>query len=232
MDRTTLKLGGVLLAVVGLSGIVGGHLHGPQPGTLEAVAELGAVWTVSHFAIGLAGVLLVVSALFIAVHFSGTSARAWALVGSGLFILSGMALWAIGALETAGFSALADQAGTAGGEAAFLAVTTVMASMAAGASLLVAAGIAACGIAMLRHEAWPSWMAWTAVGVGVLVLAVNGFGISLPQALALAPFQLLNAWFVLAGFLMFRMAGADAGAAAAAPPVAPPAEDTAELRFG
>ena len=35
MDQKSYQLGGILLLLAGLTGIVGGVLHGPQPGTLE-----------------------------------------------------------------------------------------------------------------------------------------------------------------------------------------------------
>ena len=185
MDRKSQQLGGILLLLAGLAGIVGIFLHGPQPGTLEAFAELGTGWTVSHVAIGIMGTLFAISALFLARDFGGSEGEGWALAGSGVLLLAGVAALAIGAWETAGFSGLlgAQEAGSGvAAEHAFLATSTVMSSMATAGRLLFPVAITAYGLGMLKDQGWPAWLAWLGVVIGVASLAVSVFGISLGPA--------------------------------------------------
>lgn len=209
MDRTSARLGGVALVLAGLMGIVGGFLHGPQPGTVEAYAELGTAWTASHVAIAAAGTLLVVSALFLARSFVASAGEGWALLGSGVLLLAGVGLLAVGTIETVGFTALAGAA--SGGSAvaaehAFLAASSVMTSMAMAAGYLLPVAVAAYGAAMLGADAWPGWLAWIGVVVGAGVLGLHLAGVTVP-AMPQLPMYLLNAWLVVAGVLFFGSAG-------------------------
>ena len=200
MDRKSQQLGGILLLLAGLVGIVGSFLHGPQPGTLEAFAELGTGWTVSHVAIGIMGTLFAISALFLARGFRGAAGEGWALAGSGALLLAGVAALAIGALETAGFSALLAAGGGAPAEHAFLATSSVMGSMATAAGFLLPVAIAAYGLGMLKDQGWPAWLAWLGVVIGVVSLAVRVFGIPLGPVPNL-PFYLSNGWFAIVGVI-------------------------------
>ena len=200
MDQKSYQLGGILLLLAGLTGIVGGVLHGPQPGTLEALAELGTAWTVSHVLIGITGSLLVISALFLARHFGGSAGERWALVGSGALLLGGGAVLAIGALETAGFSALLAAGGGAAAEHAFLATSSVMGSAVTAAGFLVPVAITAYGLGMLKDQGWPEWLAWLGVVIGVASLAVNVFGIPLgpiPDLFVYAS----DVWYAIVGVI-------------------------------
>ena len=104
MDQKSYQMGGVVLILAALTGIVGNVLHGPQPATLDAYAALGTGWMVSHVAIAMTGTLYVIASLFLARHFAGTAGNGHALVATGLVIVGGIAVFAIGALETSGFS--------------------------------------------------------------------------------------------------------------------------------
>jgi hypothetical protein len=198
MDKKSYRLGGIVLLLAALVGVVGGFLHPPQPGTLDAFAELGTQWTVSHVAIGMTGTLLAISALFLARHFAGTAGEGWALVGSGALLLAGVAILAVGALETAGFSALLAADSGAAAEHAFLATSSVMGSMFAAARLLGPVAITAYGLGMLKDQGWPMWLAWLGVVIGVALLAVNVFGISLGPASNLFGY-LSNVWYAIVG---------------------------------
>ncbi len=200
MDRKSQQLGGILLLLAGLVGIVGGFLHGPQPGTLEAFAELGTGWTVSHVLIGMAGTLFAISALFLARGFGGAAGEGWALAGSGALLLAGVLALAIGALETAGFSALLAAGSGAAAEHAFLATSSVMGSMVAAVGFLFPVAITAYGLGMLKDQGWPEWLAWLGVVIGVASLAVNVFGIPLGPVPNL-PFYLGNGWLAIVGVI-------------------------------
>ena len=203
MDRKSQQLGGILLLLAGLAGIVGIFLHGPQPGTLEAFAELGTGWTVSHVAIGIMGTLFAISALFLARGFGGASGEGWAFAGSGALLLAGFAALAIGALETSGFSAALsarEAGGGAAAEHAFLATSYVMGSMATAAGFLFPVAITAYGLGMLKDQGWPAWLAWLGVVIGVASLAVRLFGIPLGPVPNL-PSYLGNGWFAIVGVI-------------------------------
>lgn len=216
MDRSGYRMGGIALLLAGLAGIVGGSLHGPQPETLADFAALGARWRIAHVAIGLTGVLFVVSALALAKYFGGTRGEGWALLGTGTLLLGGVGLLGVGAWETAGFSGLLSaQEGGAGAAAehAFLATSWVMISMAEAAGFLIPAAIAAYGLGTLKVTGWPAWVSWLGIVIGVASLLIDLFGIPLGAA---APLPLIAgmAWFgVLGVFLM----GRDTGAAADVP---------------
>ncbi|MCH8138455.1 MAG: OPT/YSL family transporter, partial [Proteobacteria bacterium] len=113
-------------------------------------------------------------------------------------IVGGVAIFALGVLETSGFSAAAAEGGVAG-QHAFLAVTAVMASMFAGAGFLFPVAIAAYGLAMLQDSGWPAWLAWLGVLIGVVQLALNLFGITLPGPDILG--YVASAWYAVLGVL-------------------------------
>lgn len=208
MDRSALRMGGVLVAALGVSAALGNFLHPPQPASLEAFAGMDqGVWNLAHVAIGVAGLLLVVSALFLARQFTDAAGEGWALVGAGSLILGGVGILAVGAIETSGFQALLGQVDSAGAgaEHAFLAATAGMGALATAAFLLMATGVLTFGVAMSRSEAWPAWAAWSGVAIGALGLVINVTGILLPDAVANVPFYLIAAWFVAAGSLLFMM---------------------------
>ena len=107
---------------------------------------------------------------------------------------------AIGALETAGFSALLAAGGGAAAEHAFLATSSVMGSAVTAAGFLIPVAITAYGLGMLKDQGWPAWLAWLGVVIGVASLAVNVFGISLGPASDI-PFYLSNGWFAIVGVI-------------------------------
>lgn len=220
MDRSTLKMGGVVLVLLGVAGLVGAQTHGPQPATVQEFMTMGTIWKVSHIAIALAGALMVVSALLLLDGVSRPGGGIWAFGGSGLLLVGGVALFLIGALETTGFSTVAAQSDAAWAESAFMTITAAVIALSATGSILIGAAIAAYGIGMSGHEAWPGWLAWAGVAAGLFVVGLGAFGITLPDAFALGPFYLINAWFVLAGVHLLRMSSA--GQAPVAAPVAPP----------
>ncbi len=197
MDQKSYQLGGIALILAALAGVVGIFFHGPQPETLDAYAALGTSWTISHVAIGITGTLFVVAALFLAKHFAGTAGGGLALAATGLVIVGGVAVFAIGALETSGFSTVAAGSGAAA-DHAFIAVSAVVLSMFAGAGFLFPVAMAAYGLAMLKDDGWPAWLAWLGVLLGVASLALNLFGITLPVPI---PGYLSNVWYAILGVL-------------------------------
>ena len=201
MDRSSQQLGGILLLLAGVGGIVGNFLHGPQPQTLEALSELGSMWTISHALIGIIGTCVVIGALFLARDVGGSSGEGWALAGTGATLLGGMAVFLIGALETTGFSQLLAGSSGAAADHAFLAVSRVMGSMAAAAGFLFPAAIVAYGLGMLKTQGWPSWLAWVGLGIGVVLLILNSFGISLGAIGGLLNTYAASVWFALVGVI-------------------------------
>lgn len=223
MDRTSHRLGGIALLLGALCGFVGGLLHGPQPGTLEAYAQLGAGWTASHVGIALAGTLLVVAAVFLARRFGGTSTEGWGLVGTGMLLVAGVSLLAVGTLETVGFSALlgASEGGSAvAAEHGFLATTAVMTSLATAGGYLLAAAVAFYGVAMLGSEDWPGWLGWAGVVIGAAAPVLDLTGVTVPGAPNLVLY-LLTAW--LAVFAVALMRGGRTAPAGDAPATGGPA---------
>ena len=200
MDQKSYQLGGIVLILAALAGVVGSFLHGPQPETLAAYAALGTSWTVSHIAIGITGSLFVVSSLFLARHFADTSGAGLALVATGLVIVGGVAVFAIGALETSGFSTVLDSGTGPAAQHAFLATSAVMGSVATGAGFLFPVAIAAYGLAMLKDRGWPEWLAWLGVVLGVASLAVNVFGIPLGPVPNVFGY-LTDGWYAVLGLL-------------------------------
>lgn len=188
--------------------VVGGLIHGPQPGTLETFAErAGAGWTVSHVLIAVAGALFGIAAPLIARRFAGAPGEAWGLAGTGALLLTGVGFLAVGALETTGFQTVlgaAEAAEGTGGEAAYLATTAVMASLATAAGYTLAAAVAAYGVALVAGE--PSWLGWAGVVVGVGYAGLTAFDLALP-VLPQAPFYLLGAWLAVAGGMLARRRG-------------------------
>ncbi len=194
MDRTVHRLGGTLLLLAGLAGAVGGVLQPPQPGPLAEIAELSAEWGVTQVAVGMAGMLFVMSTLFLARHFAGAAGEGWALLGTGTLFLGGAALAGIAAWETRDFSGLFAARGSGAGALAdhsFSATMFLMSSMAKATSFLLPVAVAGYGVGMLKNSGWPSWLAWLGVVFGVTWLAVGLFGISLGVAASL-PFVLGN----------------------------------------
>jgi len=146
MDRKSQQLGGILLLLAGVGGIAGNFLHGAQPQSLDALAALGSMWTISHVLIAIIGTLFIIAALSLARDFVGPEGEGWALTGSGALLLSSVAIFLIGALETTGFSGLlrAQAAGSgAAADHAFLALGRVMGSMVTAAGFLFPAASAA-----------------------------------------------------------------------------------------
>ena len=178
MDQKSYQLGGIVLILSSLTAAVGSFLHADQPATLDAYNALGTSWAVSHIAISISATLLLIGALFLARHFAGTAGNGLALVAAGSLIVGGVAIFALGALETFGFSAAAAEGGVAG-QHAFVAVSAVMMSMSLGSGFLFPVALAAYGLAMLQDSGWPAWLAWLGVVLGVATLAVNAFGIML-----------------------------------------------------
>lgn len=220
MDRTSHRLGGIVLVVAALAGLVGGLLHGPQPGTLEAYGELGTAWTVSHLGIATAGAFFVVASLFLLRGFQGSPGEGWVLAGAGLLVVGGVALLGVGAIETAGFSGLAGAAeggNAVGAGHGFLAATAVMTSLATSAGFLIPAAVAGIGVGVLRHGDWPGWLGWLGVILGLAVLALQVSGVTVPGVPAL-PLYLQNAWFAVVGVVFFRL-GSPSDAAPASTPV-------------
>ena len=111
MDQKSYQLGGIVLILSALAAAVGSFLHGPQPDTLDAYNALGASWQISHVSISVSAVLLLIGSLFLARHFAGTAGNGPALVAAGSLIVGGVAIFALGALETSGFSAAAAEVG-------------------------------------------------------------------------------------------------------------------------
>ena len=198
MDQKSYQLGGIVLILSALTGVVGSFLHGPQPETLDAYAALGASWTISHVSISMTATLLVIGSLFLARHFAGTAGNGLALVAAGLLIVGGAAIFALGVLETSGFSAAAAEGGVAG-QHAFVAVSAVMGSMVTGSGFLFPVALAAYGLAMLKDSGWPAWLAWLGVLLGVASLALNLFGITLPGPGILS--YITDAWYLVLGVL-------------------------------
>ncbi len=209
MDQKSYQLGGMVLILSALASAVGSFLHGPQPDTLDAYNALGASWQISHVSISMSATLLLIGSLFLARHFAGTAGNGLALVAAGSLIVGGVAIFALGTLETSGFSAAAAEGGVAG-QHAFLAVTAVMGSMGAGAGFLFPVAIAAYGLAMLQDSGWPAWLAWLGVLIGVVQLALNLFGITLPGPNILG--YVANAWYVVLGVLFMGRGGSSAPA--------------------
>jgi len=210
MDQKSYQLGGIVLVLSSLTAAVGSFLHGDQPATLDAYNALGTSWAVSHVAIGISATLLLIGALFLARHFAGTAGNGLALVAAGSLIVGGVAIFALGALETSGFSAAAAEGGVAG-QHAFVAVSAVMLSMSAGAGFLFPVALAAFGLAMLQDSGWPAWLAWLGVVLGVATLAVNVFGIPLGPVPNVFGY-LSDGWYVILGVLF--MGRGQAGQAA------------------
>lgn len=225
MDGRSFRIGGLVLLAAGLLGIIGGAMHGPQPGTVEALAEadLGR-WNTSHIAIALAGFLFTVGALFLREHFAGSSGEAWALVGTGSLILAGVSVFAVGALETVGFGhllAVAEGGQAVAAEHAYQAAMAVMIPFATAAAFVAAAAVATFGLSMLSvGEPWPGWLAWAGIVIGGATLLLEIFGITFPGAAEMLPFYLVNAWLAAAG-LFFLGAGRAAPAEAPAEERAP-----------
>ncbi len=205
MDQKSYQLGGIVLILAALAGVVGSILHGPQPQTLDAYSALGTSWAISHVAIGITGTLFVVAALFLARHFAGTAGEGLALTATGLVLVGGVAVFAIGALETSGFSAVLAAGTGAAAQHAFLATSAVMGSLATAAGFLFPVAIAAYGLAMLKDGGWPGWLAWLGVVIGVASLAVNVFGISLPVPNLFG--YVSNVWYAVLGVLFMGRGG-------------------------
>ncbi len=210
MDQKGYQLGGIILILAALTGVVGSLLHGPQPETLDAYAALGASWTISHVSISMTATLLLIGSLFLARHFADTAGYGLALVAAGLLIVGGVAIFALGALETSGFSAAAAEGGVAG-QHAFVAVNAVMGSLFAGAGFLYPVAIAAYGLAMLKDDNWPVWLAWLAVVIGLAELAMNLFGLS-GGGVSTTLGYMSSGWYAVLGVL-FMGRGASASAA-------------------
>lgn len=204
MDRTSYQLGGILLVVAGIGGVVGAVLHGPQPGSLEALAGLGAAWTASHVLIGLAGALFGASAFFLIRHFAGSPGEGWALGGAAFVLLSGVAFLTIGAIETHGFSMLqgAADGNAVAAEHAFLAASSFMASVAAAAGYLFPVAVGALSAGMLKDGAFPGWLGWTGLAVGAFALVLHASATTV-FGMPYLPIILLNLWFALGGFYLF-----------------------------
>ena len=177
--------------------------------TLDAYAALGASWTISHVSISMTATLLLIGSLFLARHFAGTAGNGLALVAAGLLIVGGVAIFALGVLETSGFSAAAAEGGVAG-QHAFVAISAVMGSMFTGSGFLFPVALAAYGVAMLKDSGWPAWLAWLGVLIGVASLALNIFGITLPGPGILG--YLTNAWYLVLGVLFMGRGGSSAPA--------------------
>ncbi len=207
MDQKSYQLGGIALILSALTGAVGSFLHGDQPATLDAYNALGTSWTVSHVAIGMTGTLLVLSSLFLVRHFSGTAGNSLSLVGTGSLIAGGIAVLAIGALETSGFSAAAAGSGAAA-EHAFLATSAVMVSAVGAAGILNPVAGTAYSLAMLQDSGWPAWLAWLGVLIGLLSLVLNIFGITLPGPGILG--YVNNAWYLALGVVFMGRGGGSA----------------------
>ena len=206
MDQKSDQMGGVVLILAALTGIVGSVLHGPQPETLDAYAALGTGWAVSHVAIAMTGTLYVIASLFRARHFAGTASNGHALVATGLVIVGGGAVFAIGALETSGFSTVLAAGTGAAAQHAFLATSAVMISMAASAGYLFPVAIIAYGVAMMRDSGWPEWLAWFGVVLGVVSLVVNHFAIPLGPVPNLLGY-VGDVWFGVLGTLFMGRGG-------------------------
>lgn len=226
MDRTAHRFGGILILAAALLGITGGVLHGPQPGTLEAFAELGSGWTVSHVSIALAGTLFAVGALFLGRHFAGTGSEAWALAGTGLLLLAGFAVLTIGAIETAGFGQLlgASEGGNAVAAGhAYLGASAVMVSMAVAGGFLASAAVAAYGVGILSAESWPGWLGWLGIVIGLGAIGVRLAGITALAAPQLALYVPMG-WLGVVGIFLLgqegpRMSAPARGASRAEPAV-------------
>lgn len=204
MDRKSQQLGGIFIILAGLIAIVGNVLHPTQPETLEAFAELGARWTASHIAIGIAGTLFLVSALHLARDFQRSAGEGWALAGSGVLLVGGVTVLLIGALETAGFSRVlaAQEAGSGvAAEHAFLAVGAVMGSLVTAAGFLFPVATMAFALGMLRDQSWPAWIAGVGVVIGVASLALNVSGTALGPVQDVLNRYLGNGWFIVVGVM-------------------------------
>ncbi len=209
MDQKSYQLGGIVLILSALASAVGSFLHADQPATLDAYNALGTSWAVSHVAIGISATLLLIGSLFLARHFAGTAGNGLALVAAGLLIVGGVAIFALGVLETSGFSAAAAEGGTAG-QHAVGAISAVMGSLFTGSGFLFPVALAAYGLAMLKDSGWPAWLAWLGVLFGVAALALNIFGITLPGPGILG--YLTNAWYLAFGVLFMGRGASSAPA--------------------
>ena len=216
MDQKSYQLGGIVLILAALASALGSFLHADQPATLDAYNALGTSWTVSHVSISLSATLLLIGSLFLARHFADTAGYGLALVAAGVLIVGGVAIFALGALETSGFSAAAAEGGVAG-QHAFVAISAVMVSMATGSGFLFPVAIAAYGLAMLKDSGWPAWLAWLGVLLGVVGLGLNIFGITPPGPGILG--YLNNAWYLVLGVLFMGRGGSSAPAESPAPAV-------------
>lgn len=215
MHRQLYVVCGLLLLGAGLMGILGGALHGTQPATLAALAEIDpARWRLSHGLIAVAGAVFVVAAPMATRAFMGTAGEALAWVGAGSLLLNGLALLFVGTLETTGFLGLlgtAEAAGEQAAEHAFVAVGAVMASASAIGGYAFPLAVAAFGFAMLAGKtgpAWLAWLAWLGIVAAALGIAARLFGFALPGGGALLPYYTWNAWFVAMGAVLLRLASA------------------------
>jgi hypothetical protein len=154
----------------------------------------------------MAGTLYVIASLFLARHFAGIAGNGHALVATGLVIGGGVTVFAIGALETSGFSTVLAVGTGAAAQHAFLGTSAVMGFMAASAGYLFPVAIVAYGLAMMRDSGWPGWLAWLGVVLGVVSLVVNRFGIPVGPVPNLLGY-VSDVWYAILGMLFMGRGG-------------------------
>ncbi|MBI4546165.1 MAG: hypothetical protein HY703_13285 [Gemmatimonadetes bacterium] len=202
-----LIAGGILLAI-------GVFLHPAPPESADAAVTFDmAGLNVAHWAIALGEILALAGILCLSRHFSSTAAGGWALLGVALALVGTMGVITAPGTEASAIRLMAvagmEESANVMADAHTQAVTTS----------IVAHWLAVVvfGLAMTRDSAWPSWLAYSGVGVGLLeVIGTFAFPPATGMMVALLGF----AWLVAAGATMARMgrvaAAAPAGAAVGA----------------
>jgi hypothetical protein len=193
---------------------------GPNPDSDASTATIRAYYAAHHAHVFVAGNLLAYAAVLFAVF----GVAVWARMRQAPMhpVVAGTALAAtavatVSDLTSAGgWYVLGDLGGKqtiSSGALQALHVSVAAASLpaAAGVGLLLIA-FAAAGIGA---HAFPRWLAWTALVIGVLQLVPTPGAIGFLSGLAVLP------WMLVAGIVMsVRPAGTDPGAAHGAPPAA------------
>jgi hypothetical protein len=222
-EPTLLRLGSVCLMVGALGGIVVNVIH-PRASDFQALALVQVVagsdsglWIGDHIGILFAVLLVVGGQLALARSFTAERAAAFGRLGAGSALLSA-AIWTVVVAvdgiaqkrlaDAWAAAAAADRAGALGAVLAVVGLSEALFAVA----IIVTFGLTSLlfGLAIASEEAYPRWLGWTGVVLGVaatligVVLAYQGPSALVSVVLFTSVSLAVTIWLLALGVLLWR----------------------------
>lgn len=214
MEPHTRRTGGLALLVSAVVLAAAVMLELDRPAALAPYAEAGPTWILSAWFMAMAGLLWIAGATILARSFRGTVSEAWATLAQAGALFAGVALIGVGGIQSFGFRGLATGTVFNHTEEAFTALAYASFALGMMGTAAYHVAIACFGVAMLRSDAWPPWLALSAVVIGAVTVAIQGVETTLTPVNQTVAMVLYSAGLIWVGVTGWALLGMGRGVAA------------------